>query len=193
MVFVIPNADPGNELGTYDAIVAAAEAILGREVATGAMTMLTADLNNKLRVREMIQTQDMATNILPADFLEVDTLVMGDVRYFPAAERGNAPRTYAVKNGVLVFNPVETAPEYALSYYAKLLTLSAGTTNDVLIKYPDVYLYGVLLHHSRLVRDESGAAAWGPSFFDAITSAQQNDVASRNADAPLRVMPRASA
>lgn len=150
---------------------------LGRTPLSGAMVMLTADLN-RLRLRPMLVEVTQTTNDLPADFLEAELVQVAGITYTPATEFNQDHRTYSIQKGAFIFDPVETAPDLSLRYYAKLEPLTVGT-NDVLDAYPDLYLYGLLWHHSRLVRDESGASAWGAAWVEVRDAAVRDDVASR--------------
>ena len=190
MVIIVAPASTGAEITTYSDLLEIAESSLGRGVANGAITLLTSDLNKRLRVREMLKETEQSTAILPRDFLEGEIVKLAGRIIQPASIRSNQPNTYAVKNSKFVFSPEETAPDLFLRYYAKLAVLDGFDTNAVLGKYPDVYLYGLLFHHSRLVRDEAGAAAWGPAFEQAVADAIKSDVSSRDDSAPLRVRAR---
>lgn len=173
----------------FASLTAAATEALGRSPLLGAMDMLTADLN-RLRLRPMLVEVTQSTNDLPADFLEAELVTVAGRIYTPATEFNQIPGTYSVQKGAFVFNPVETAPDLHLRYYAKLAPLTVGT-NDVLEAYPDLYLYGLLWHHARLVRDESGAVAWGSAWVDARDSAVRDDVASRQGVVPFTPRGRA--
>lgn len=190
MVIIVDPTPTADEITTYADMVDIAEGALGRDVASGAITLLTSDLNKRLRVREMLKETTQSTAILPSGFLEGEIVKLAGRIIQPASVRSNQPNTYAVKNGKFVFSQDETAPDLFLRYYAKLAVLEGTDTNAVLAKYPDVYLYGLLFHHSRLVRDEAGAAAWGPAFEQAIADAIKSDVSSRDDSAPLRVRAR---
>jgi len=192
-IVIVPSLEDGSEITTYTGLVAAAEGALGRSVMSGAITALTADLNRRLRVREMIKETSQDATATPSDFLEAEVVKVGGTTYQPAPAVVPQSCTYEVKNGEFVFYPIESAPDLFLRYYAKLDVLRSGESNAILIKYPDLYLYGLLYQHSILVRDEAGVAAWGPMYQSVFADVVSSDLASRVDQRPMRVMPRTSA
>lgn len=194
MPIIVPEAATGSEVDSYNDLIATVEAVLGRSLARSALTMLTSDINKRLRVREMLADVEQESAALPVDFLEAEIVKVGGVIYPPAAVRGDHVCTYAVKNGAMVFNPASTTPDLFMRYYQKLEVVSdAAPENAVLTKYPEIYIWGALAFHARLVRDESGVAAWEPAYLGAIAEATKSDVASRMDNAPTRVVGRAVA
>lgn len=193
MVLVVSGNFSESEITAYAELIDAAETTLGRSVAKGAVTTLTADLNRRLRVREMLVEDTRDTLSLPSDFLEAETVRIGTTTYTPIGAGYGHCHTYQVKDGQFQFSPEESEPELFLRYYAKLQVIGETQTNAVFERHPDLYLWGLLFNHARLVRDESGAAAWGPAYEQALADVRKDDVASRVGGRPMRVMPRSSA
>lgn len=175
-------------IADYAALSAAAEEVAGRAMVSPAITLLTADLNNRLRVREMLKDFDQTTLAIPADMLQVETLKVGGTVYGPATEPGQARGGmgfYSVNNGEFLFTPPETAPALTGRYYAALPVLAGSESNAVLTRYPDVYLFGLLGFHGRLVRDDS-AGAWVQSYESAIRDAERANTKAIYGNTPMR-------
>lgn len=124
-------------------------------------TLAAEDYFNKcLRSREMIVTVPLVFTAgsapLPADFIEVVTL--WDAHRLPIrfTERQIAEPT---RSGATIFGSscyvYGQATPLDCDYYAKLptLTTSPTTSNWLLQKSPDTYLYGVSLYAARWLRD----------------------------------------
>lgn len=132
-----------------------------------------ADLNTRLRCREMIvraeATSDQEYVQLPTDWLEALNLQIingtSPLRYVTLDEADLINRSqaftqiiaYSLMNGAIELIPAPTDNvEIEMVYYAKIPTLSeSNTTNWLLAKAPDVYLYGALTHAAPfLINDE---------------------------------------
>lgn len=91
-----------------------------------------------------------------------------------AAERVDAtglPIWYTIEGGYLRVNPApDTTYTAELVYYAGLTALSdSNTSNWLLSKHPDAYLYGSLVHSAPYLKDDERIAIWA-GLFDAIIS-----------------------
>ncbi len=180
----------------YATLKTAAAEVAGRDMVSAAIDVLTQELNDKLRLREMLTDFSQSTTAVPSDFIAAQTLKVGGIIYeatTEAAQARGAGGTYSVQSGEFIFNPAETAPEITGRYYAQLAVLNEDDdTNDVLSNYPGLYLFGILAHHAALVRDEAGFQAWGGSFQDKIEDANQIAIRQMMDGAPLRVVPRSA-
>ncbi|MGL4310950.1 MAG: phage adaptor protein, partial [Paracoccaceae bacterium] len=97
------------------------------------------------------------------------------------------PTEYAIVDGKLILNPSPDGSEnIKLRYFAKLADLSAdGDENDILTKYPGIYIYGALTHHANLIRDTNAAATWGQVYRSEMNRARGMDQSDRHSGAPL--------
>lgn len=180
----------------YASLKAAASEVAGRDMVSAAIDTLTQELNDKLRLREMLVDFSQSDTTVPADFIAAQTLKVGGTVYSvttePAQARG-AAGTYSVQNGEFIFNPAETAPEITGRYYGRLAVLSDDAdTNAILTNYPSIYLFGILMHHAALVRDEAGVQAWGGSFASHIETANQTAIRQMMDGGTFRVVPRSA-
>lgn len=173
-------------------LFATAQSILGRSVVAGAMDMLTADLNMRLRVRQMETSATLAVgDPIPADFVEALRVDLDDTTLLPATEGNLADGAFCVVGDELLTTASTGA--LTLRYVARLATLASGETNAVLDAYPALYLYGLLRHHSALVRDDAGRQHWDALFEGALAEANKADVRSRQSEVSMRPVPRYSA
>lgn len=184
-------------------------AVIGRAPADVCYELVTADINQELRLRVM-ETQttlvESATVTLPIDFLEVVALYRDtDPRYtlqpttpqnlHKSFKPSGIPAFYSVEDGQLRLSPAPNGSEnLILRYYAKLTDLSADADeNEVLTRYPSVYVYGVLTHHALLTRDSEKAALWAIAYERAKKQARTDDKKYRYGGDTVTVTPRATA
>jgi hypothetical protein len=131
-----------------------------------------ADMNTRLRCREQIVRAEATSSAeyvqLPADWLEAINLhIVGGqqpLRYITLDEADIVnkeqlyvgPHYYSLMNGAIEIVP-EPAEDIDIEmiYYAKIPALSdQNTTNWLLTKAPDVYLYGALTHAAPFLMDD---------------------------------------
>jgi len=176
-------------------------ALIGRAPADVCYELVTADINQSLRILAMESTTTLteaAEVSLPADFLAVidiyrDTDPRTALRpTVPQAINrshvsSGTPTQYAIVNGKLLLNPAPDGSEtISLRYYAKLSDLSADTdTNAILTKYPGVYIYGVLTHHAKLIRNIEGAQIWEQQYTRELMKSGASDQSDRHSGAPM--------
>jgi hypothetical protein len=178
--------------------------LIGRAPADVCYELVTADINQKLRVTDMEATATLveaAEITLPTDFLEVidiyrDTDPRTTLRSLSpqslnvSYESSGAPMFYTITDGSMRLTPSPDGTEnIQLRYYAKLADLSEDSdTNDILTNYPAVYTYGALAHHGALIRDNN-AINWYQAYDQAMRQAKTADQNKRYGLAP-RVRPR---
>lgn len=183
--------------------------LIGRAPADVCYRLTTADINAVLRVSAMEGTATLteaAEITLPTDFLGViDVYRDADPRVALSPTTLQAlnsvymtsgmPREYAISNGKMLLNPSpDGTTDIKMRYYAKLADMLADDdTNGVLTDYPGIYVYGVLRHHSALIRDAEALAAWQPQFVSAMKAAQVDDNNKRYMGVSLTPKARATA
>lgn len=176
---------------------------IGRAPSDMCYELVTADVNNGLRVPEMLTSvalTEALTITLPTDFRAVDAIwVNKDVPYPLKPSTENAmktygstqglPRFYVIKDGEMLLDRVSGGSEtIELTYYANLADLAADTDfNDVLTKYPAIYIYGTLAHHSALTKDREAASGYFTLFNNAIDDANSAARRSRMSGSPMQV------
>lgn len=147
------------------------------------ITLAEAQFNRdeRLRVKEsMVRATasfDQQYESLPGDYLEMANLQINNVTPFQKLQflslnqiddYKNTFTTNAVpKYYTIVGNQIELLPipgttyTAEMVYYAKIASLSdSNTTNWLLTKHPDVYLYGTLIQSAPYLKDDERIATW---------------------------------
>jgi hypothetical protein len=183
-------------LSTYSELKTSIADWLNRSDLTSAIadfiTLTEAEFNRTVRVRQMITranaTIDSEYTQLPSDFLEMENLVLllttptkleylsdeqADdyfTRYFSAA---GTPRYYTIVGDTfkVVPSPGTDTTQAQMTYYSKIAALSdTNTSNWLLTKHPDLYLYGALLQSAPYLQDDNRIVVWNSAYERGITS-----------------------
>jgi hypothetical protein len=167
------------------------------------IALTEADLNDKLRVQAMVtkKTATLASDSypLPADWLEAFSisvpaattsrrlrLVAADELFqIRDDDDGTTPEAYAIWGGNLEFAPAHGGAVVELSYYARLPALATNSTNWLLTRRPDAYLYGALVHSAPYLVEDERAVLWAAAYQNAIDSLNNADQAARFSGAPM--------
>lgn len=155
--------------------------------------MAESRLNREMRCRDQITTTTITvsggTGALPADFQEMIG-VYDSNGYEYVAQPSQAVRVdndsyYTIEGGNLVADD----REYTVQYYAALSTLTAGSTtsNWLLQKYPEVYLYSVAVEAAKHLRDTEAGPVLVRMRDDAIREARADDERQRYSRMRVRV------
>lgn len=164
------------------------------DVFTRFVALAESRLNRTLRMREQVKTVTLTVTsgvaALPEDFAEMIGLYApGGGEYVQqTSQQVNAGGCYyAIEGGNIVAPHI--AGDVEVSYYAMLPPLSASTTttNWLLTRYPDIYLYGVGFEAAKHVRDAELAQASKFMLDDAIATARSDDFDARYSRARVRV------
>lgn len=173
------------------------------------ITLAEGQMNRELRVRKMlaVSTASIADeySALPSDFLEEVSLTLTDVAGcivdLDAAPQGaldrrwgydGKTRYYAIVGDQVRYWPAPDATYTAtLTYYQAIPALSEdNTSNWVLAKHPDAYLYGTLLQAAPFLRDPEAARTWSELYtvaLDGIRKAYPTKVGALRTDAALMI------
>lgn len=150
------------------------------------ISLCEAELNRRLRVREMISRSDATVETqytaLPGDFLTMKSLYLktDPVRQMEfvtneemqrlKSERvmpgGGKPLYFSIIGSTFETLPVPSqAFTGEMIYYGKITPLSdVATANWLLANHPDVYLYGSLMHSAPYLKDDARAMVWSTLF-----------------------------
>lgn len=179
------------------------EAMARTDIPSYVYALTTAELNDALRLREMEATATLTpsgdTITLPANYLmarvayldddprEVLEIVSGFQQVVAHRESGR-PATLNVFGDVAYLNPAPDAVySVVLRYVAALADfVNTGDTNDVLLRYPGVYLYGALKHAAVWAKDAEAAQTYSAAHAAAMTRAERSDRLGRHGGGPLR-------
>ena len=156
-------------------------------------------INRDLRVREMI-TQATGTLTsgdpelsLPDDFLQVElftlatatTLVLkprpSSDAYLRTGNENGEPKFYSIVGTNFIILPTpDGGYDYTLEYYAEIPALSdSNTSNWLLEKAPDVYLYAALIESAPFLQNDDRTPVWAAAYASAIASLTSSDANAR--------------
>lgn len=146
------------------------------------VALAEAKFNRELRTRDMLVRSQASSNAefvaMPSDFLEMYDLELnmsGIAAQQPLAYIGpneaktlkankilNKPRYFTIIDGAFEIIPAPTTDTALLiTYYGRIPALSSTqTTNWLLTKSPDLYLYSVLLEAAPYLKDDARVQLW---------------------------------
>lgn len=167
-----------------------------------------ADMMRKLRhwrmeARTTLSVSGQYTD-LPADFIEAQRVVAsvsapvrmelmarGEMQQLreAASDTGGTPQYYAITGGQLeVYPSPDAAYSVDLAYLQRPADLDdTDTTNWVITYYPDVYLYGALVHSAPFLMDDPRLAIWQGLYEKALAEANFESDRARYGGASPRV------
>ncbi len=174
---------------------------LTSEISDDFIKLVEADLNAKLRIRQMEQietiTIDSETETVPTGFIAVRSLYIlsNGTKYHlnyisPASlisikggSTSGLPRTYTIEsdNGTEQFR-FAPAPDSSytgyIQYYKAFTPLSsANASNYILASHPAIYLYGTLFHAANFIGgiDQGQSQSWLGMYQTALERLEDND------------------
>lgn len=147
-----------------------------------------SDLGRRLRAREMLAYATAAFTdgqiALPDDFLEMHRLMVGDrnLDYCPTylhaqvrAATGADPSHYIITDNRLEILPGAPSGTATMVYYRAIPALTAPlASNWLLEKYPDLYLYGALVHSAGFLREDERMPLWQQAYYAAIAAVNES-------------------
>jgi hypothetical protein len=195
------------QITNYATLQSAIADYLNRQDLTSQIPMfiqfVEADLSNRLRSREMI-VADTITSVLgdvqlPADWLEAINLKIDGgktpIRYITLDEADqittsqfySKPNFYTIVDDVIRLVPAPSQNEdIDILYYAKIPALSdSNTTNWLLSKAPDVYLYGALVHAAPFLLDDQRIGTFGQFYSQRVDAIGQDSYRAIHSGSPL--------
>lgn len=162
-----------------------------------------ADFNTRLRTREMIvRAEAQSSNEyvqLPSDWLEAINLHIIDgkqpLRYVTLDEADRIIQeniytnvvAFSLMNGALELVPAPGSDvDIEMIYYGKITPLSAQvSTNWLLTKAPDVYLYGALMHAQPFLMDDQRMPVFATLYSSRIEALNEESMKSTHSGSPL--------
>lgn len=162
-----------------------------------------ADLNTRLRCREMIVqdtlTSTLADVALPADWLEAINLkidggktplryiTLDDADIVTTEQFYTQSNFYTIVEDVIRLVPAPSQnQDIDLIYYGKIPALSdVATTNWLLTKAPDVYLYGALVHAAPFLVDDQRIGTFGQFYSQRVDALGQDSYRAIHSGSPL--------
>lgn len=132
-----------------------------------------AEFNRKLRTLEMEAASTLTLTsdaiAVPADFLglrsiKIDNTVLDYATPSEIADdetTGGYPTRYTVADGQFIFRPAPSSGAVEITYYAAIPALTAAnTTNWLMTRWPDLYLFGVCAQAEFYVWNDPRIPLW---------------------------------
>ena len=188
-------------IGTYSELQTAVAGLLHRDDLTDEIKTFISVLEGQLSADIYGRSMESRTSLtctannafvtLPTDVIEIRriynttttpqralTFVAPDelIKKHPYGETGE-PAIYCTIGGQLQLAPIpDSAYVLECAYLQSVPALSdSNTTNWVLTKYPNVYLYGTLFHLCNHLRDFDGAKVWQGFYQQGVKAANSID------------------
>jgi len=169
------------------------------------IALFEARMNRLIRVPEMeaesTSTTTEETLALPTDFLAIrEVRVDGEavpsmnpqaLRQLYLESTASSPLGYTIVGTNLLFQPAPSSSiEVGITYFQKIPALtSTNTTNWLLDKYPDIYLYGTLCTAQAYLRDDERLAVWKGAWDEALGELERAGIKARLPSTPLVMRP----
>ena len=197
---------------TYDELKASIANWLNRDDLTAvipdfialAEAQIARDVRHWRQEKRVSTTANERYENLPIDWLEMIQIQLsagGRLQAISAeglqklreeSSTAQKPKYYRLTSDQIELYPVpDTSYEISMQYYARIPALtSTDTANWVLTYYPDIYLYGSLLHTAPYLADDQRTTVWASLYKAAVDALNQDNEKSR-VSGPLRMgMPR---
>lgn len=148
-------------------------------------------LNRSLRMREQISTATVTFTAgraaLPTGFVEMIKLgIPNGCEYVQQAPQSTLYGVYSIQGDELVAPNV--SGDLRADYYASIPALVGMTSSNwLLARYPDVYLYAVAFEAAKYTHDAEMAMATKGLMDEAVSSAKGDDASARYSRARVRV------
>ena len=178
---------------TYSELKTAIADFLNRDDLTATVPnfIALAEANMQRKIRHWRQEKrstaelDTQYSAIPADFLEIIRfyITSGGTRKLELISQAElldrkrrnlntsgSPAFYALTAGEIEVYPVPDGTyDVELYYYSRVPALSdSATTNWLLEYFPDMYLYGALVHSAPYLKDDSRTQLWSALYQEAI-------------------------
>lgn len=116
---------------------------------------------------------------------------VGRTAYDGRTSSSGTPCTYTLQGRNIVLSPAPADQKCALRAHVNVTALSdTTTTTDTLTAYPDVYLYGSLIHSASYLKEDDRIMLWRSEFERSIDQANK---AARQVARPTRLKLQANA
>ena len=170
------------------------------------VSLAEAKFNRDLRTRQQVKRAYATLSgqyiQLPTDWAEGINLQLNvnPVRVLDFVTTDQADRIKARRYGdtnadayTIVGSQLEVVPvvgddtEIEMAYYAKIPALSdSNTTNWLLTQWPDLYLYGALVHAAPYLREDDRIATWKGLADQLTEEIRMSDERAKHSGGPLR-------
>lgn len=181
------------------------------EYAPAFITLAESRFNRDLRVRQMIKRSTSTLSAgylaLPGDWLEakqvqinlstgkprkLEPVSMEQADAIRAEDIHDDPRFFCIVGSELEVVPTTTENlTVEMAYYAKVPALTtAAPTNWLLSAWPDMYLYGSLVHSAPYLRDDERITTWATLYERALEEINASDQRAQHSGGRLKTRAR---
>jgi hypothetical protein len=185
-------------LANYSDLVSAVAAWLNRGSDLDAripdfIKLAEAEFNRKLRTLEMEVTDTLTLTgdsvAVPDDFLGLRSIKIDNtaLEYVPPAEIaddetvGGYATRYTVSDGEFIFRPAPSGGTVDVSYYAAIPALTvSNTTNWLMTRWPDLYLFAVCAQAEFYVWNDPRVPLWKSRAEDIMQQINQQTLSERH-------------
>lgn len=162
-----------------------------------------SELNRRLRTRDMETSASVTitsgSGPLPSDYLEMRELktsgdnprictpvdpTYGD-RYYNWSSSLD-PFHYSIVGSTINVYPPAASDTLTAVYYQEIPDLATNSTNWLLTKAPNVYLYGSLIHAAKFMEEREDMMKWRQDFEEGLKNLRIENTMSRYAKAQIR-------
>ena len=168
-----------------------------------AEAQFSRELRHWRQQRRVTTTVDEQFENLPSDFIEaihfyidgqhgektIEFASMAEIsrRKQVLSGTGGEPVVYTLNSGQIEFIPVpDDSYPLTMVYYAKLPQLSVtDDENWVLTYYPDLYLYGALMHSAPYLQEDARTQVWAQLYAAAVQNANEDSGNAMYSGSPL--------
>jgi hypothetical protein len=170
------------------------------------ITLAESRMNRELRLAEMETTVTLSPTAsvctLPAGYVELRSVTAlttppvvmhqvtrTDLTEAAASGTSSEPRFYILRGDKLTIVPTGSH-DVRVEYYARIPALTNSvTTNFLLTKAPELYLYGALIEAAPFMMDDPRLAAWGQLYEQAKGALMASDKVARFGQRPAMTQP----
>jgi hypothetical protein len=150
-----------------------------------------SEILKNLSPREVQQLGSAMYSVADVDQQTVN-VVLDEFLSIIKAQTYTSTRFYSMTTGIIeLVPPAVDDITIDMVYYGKIPALSdANTTNWLLTKAPDVYLYGALTHAAPFLMDDQRMAVFSQIYLARVQSLQDESQKSLHSGSPLISRPR---
>ena len=180
---------------SLDTFIALAEADMQRKVRHWRMERRsTALLDTQYTALPTDFLEPIRTMLTGADPLHLEVIGIGELaeRREAAKDASAKPKYYAIVDGTIeVFPKPDADYTFEMVYYADIPALSdSNTSNWVLEKHQDAYLFGALMQTAPFLGDDGRLSVWTSLYQSAIDGINAESEKSKTAGAGRRIQIR---
>lgn len=183
-----------------DSFIAACEANLRRNLRVDELIERDTSVSVAASTREITLSPTLSESYQDMEFIRIRRPTGEEAVFFPpltqvtleelsaiSQETEWRPSVYHINGGVLEFErPTDQAYDMDFFYYKKFTALSdSNADNEILLNYPDLYLWGSLVASAPFIDNDERIQTWTTFYNGALSDIRKAD-AKKNISGPIR-------